>query len=70
MAFEDLEPRPARGATLVILAREDLDPYSVEELEARIEALEGEIGRVRKALETKRARKSAADALFSFRDDG
>lgn len=67
MAFEDLEPRPARGATLVMLGREDLDPYSVEELEARIAALEAEIGRARAALEGKQARKSAADALFSFK---
>lgn len=67
MAFEDLEPRPARGAALVMLGREDLDPYSVEELEARIAALEAEIGRARAALEGKQARKSAADALFSFK---
>lgn len=67
MAFEDLEPRPARGATLVMLGREDLDPYSVEELEARIAALEAEIGRARAALEGKQARKNAADALFSFK---
>ena len=28
--FEDLEPRPARGAPLIALTREDLDAYSVE----------------------------------------
>lgn len=69
MAFEDLEPRPARGAALVMLGREDLDPYSVEELEARIAALGAEIERARRALEGKQARKSAADALFSFKGD-
>lgn len=68
MVFEDLEPRPARGATLVMLGREDLDDYAVEELEARIAALDAEIVRVRAALDHKRSRKSAADALFNFKD--
>src|SRR5690606_38868715 len=68
MVFEDLEPRPARGATLVLLGREDLDDYAVEELEARIAALEAEIVRVRAALDHKKSRKSAADALFNFKD--
>ncbi len=51
------------------LVREDLDPYSVEELEARIEALQGEISRSAEALERKKNRRSAADALFSFKDN-
>ena len=68
MVFEDLEPRPARGATLVLLGREDLDDSAVEELEARIAALEAEIGRVRAARDHKKSRKSAADALFNFKD--
>jgi len=66
MTFEDLEPRPTRGATLTALGREDLDLYSVEELRERIEALEGEIGRARAAIDGKQAKKSAADALFNF----
>jgi len=66
--FEDLEPRtPGRGEALIALSREDLDLHSVEDLEARIEALEAEIRRARSAMESKRSRKSAADALFSFR---
>jgi uncharacterized small protein (DUF1192 family) len=66
MTFDDLDPRPQRGATLTALAREDLDLYAVEELGERIEALEAEIGRVRAALAAKAAKKSAADALFNF----
>lgn len=64
--FDDLDPRPQRGAALKTLSREDLDLYSVEELQERIEALEAEIARDRAAIEAKTAKKSAADALFSF----
>ena len=67
VTFEDLDPRPARGATLTALGREDLDLYSVEELNERIAALDGEIARARAAIDAKQAKKSAADALFSFR---
>lgn len=67
MSFEDLEPRPQRGAALASLHREDLDLYSVEELGERIEALEAEIARARAAITAKSAKKSAADALFNFR---
>jgi uncharacterized small protein (DUF1192 family) len=67
MTFEDLEPRPQRGAAMSALGREDLDLYSVEELNERIEALEHEIDRARGAIQGKNAKKSAADALFNFR---
>lgn len=67
MTFDDLDPRPQRGAALTALGREDLDLYAVEELGERIEALEAEIARVRSALAAKAAKKSAADALFNFR---
>lgn len=66
MTFEDLDPRPQRGAAMAALGREDLDLYSVEELGERIEALEAEIARVRSAVAGKAAKKSAADALFNF----
>ncbi|MDB5420442.1 MAG: hypothetical protein JWR59_389 [Brevundimonas sp.] len=68
MTFEDLEPRPVRGATLTALGREDLDLYSVQELDERIEALNGEIDRARSAIAGKQAKKNAADALFNFGD--
>ncbi|WGM46858.1 hypothetical protein KOAAANKH_01732 [Brevundimonas sp. NIBR10] len=66
MTFEDLEPRVGRGATLTALGREDLDLYSVQELDERIEALNTEIERARSAIAGKQAKKSAADALFNF----
>ena len=65
--FEDLEPRPARDAPLAALSREDLDDYSVEDLKARIVALEAEIHRSRMAIEGKSSQRNAADALFNFR---
>ena len=61
-------PRPAgRGASLDALRKEDLDDYGVEELSERIQRLEAEVERTREALEKKRARRDAADALFSFK---
>ena len=66
MTFEDIDPRPQRGAAMTALGREDLDLYSVEELGERIEALEAEIARVRGVVAGKAAKKSAADALFNF----
>ena len=64
--FEDIEPRPQRGEPLRALSREDLDVYSIEDLEERIAAMDAEIGRARAAIETKRSKKNAADALFNF----
>ena len=67
MMLDDLEPRPQRGATVAALGREDLDLYSVAELQERIDALQGEIDRARGAIDSKQAKKNAADALFNFR---
>ena len=66
--FEDATPRAARGALLADLGREDLDPYGVEELEDRLSALLAEAERTKAALQRKKARREAADALFSFKD--
>ncbi len=60
-------PRPVRGAALSELSKEDLELYGAEELKERIELLEAEIGRTRAALDGRRERISAADALFSFK---
>ena len=65
--FEDLEPRRRRDEALTSLRREDLDLYAIEDLEERIAELETEIARSRAAVEAKRSKKSAADALFNFR---
>jgi uncharacterized small protein (DUF1192 family) len=64
--FEDIEPRPQRGEPLRALSREDLDVYSIEDLQERIAALEDEIKRSSNAIEAKRSKKNAADALFNF----
>ena len=52
---------------LAHLGKEDLDPFSVEDLKVRISNLEAEIKRTSAAIETKQSRRSAADALFSFK---
>ena len=52
------------GDPLTLLCKEDLDPLSVEELEARIEALKGEISRVEAKIEGAVTHRKAADELF------
>jgi uncharacterized small protein (DUF1192 family) len=46
------------------LARQDLDPLSIEELHARVAALEAEIARTRSRIERAGADRASADALF------
>jgi uncharacterized small protein (DUF1192 family) len=60
-------PRPGRGAALTELRKEDLEIYGAEELKERIDGLEAEIERTRAALDSRQAKRSAADALFSFK---
>jgi uncharacterized small protein (DUF1192 family) len=59
MSFEDLPQKKPD-----ILIGENLDLLSVAELEQRVQALESEIERVKAAIVSKRASKSAADAFF------
>lgn len=66
MLEEPVEPRRARGAALVEVAREDLELFGVAELEHRIELLQAEIGRTEAQLARKKDGRAAADALFSF----
>jgi uncharacterized small protein (DUF1192 family) len=68
MIDEPLGPRPSRGDAVTALGREDLEIYGVSELEERIEALEAEIARSRGQIDRKQATKSAADALFNFKN--
>lgn len=49
---------------LVQLMRQDLDPFSVDELEARKAALEAEIGRIQEKLRSAVNVRASADALF------
>lgn len=52
------------GDPLTMLVRQDLDPMSVEELKLRIEALEGEIARVKARIDRSVNHRASADALF------
>lgn len=61
----DADDLPSRGQdALTELLRQDLDPLSVAELEARIVALEGEIVRTRTRIERSVNHRASADALF------
>ena len=62
MDAEDL-PRP-RGDAASKLAGESLDPYSVDELNTRIQLLEAEVVRIVAHRDRARAHRVAADALF------
>jgi len=66
MFEEPVEPRTARGQALKEALREDLEVYSVDDLEERIAELEREIARVRAQLDKKRAGRSQADAMFKL----
>ena len=61
-ADENLPRRSDDPAAL--LARQDLDPFSVAELETRIALLEAEIARTRRHLEHAVNHRASADALF------
>jgi uncharacterized small protein (DUF1192 family) len=62
MDLDEALPRP--GDPVALLTRQDLDPLSVVELEARIAALEGEIARCRQRISRAVNHKASADALF------
>ena len=63
MDLEDLFPSKP-GDPLTELAKQDLDPISIEELHARIEALKAEIARVEAHIARATAHRSAAEDLF------
>lgn len=65
MADEPAEPRRGRGQALTDAVKEDLDLFSVSELQERIVVLEAEIDRVRAQIGRKQGSRAAADALFS-----
>ena len=59
------ENLPRRKDDLVAqLGRQDLDPYSVEELQERIALLEAEIERSRTKMQRAVNHRASADALF------
>ncbi|MHA6720133.1 DUF1192 domain-containing protein [Sphingomonas sp. RS6] len=61
-ADENLPRRSDDPAAL--LGRQDLDPFSVAELEARIKLLEAEITRCREKIHRAVHHRASADALF------
>ena len=63
MDLDDLFPSKPDDP-LVALAKQDLDPMSIEELHERIEALKAEIARVEAHIERVQKHRSAADELF------
>jgi uncharacterized small protein (DUF1192 family) len=63
MDLDELFPDKPKDP-LTQLVRQDLDPLSVEELNARIAVLEGEIARVRAKLENAVNFRASADELF------
>lgn len=62
MDADDLSARPADPLTL--LARQDLDPLSVAELDARIDALKAEIARCEARLNRATDFRATADSIF------
>jgi uncharacterized small protein (DUF1192 family) len=63
MDLDELFPSKP-GDPLTELGRQDLDPISIDELHARIEALKAEIARVEAHIERVSAHRSAAEELF------
>lgn len=61
--MDDDRPRP-KGDAASLLAKEDLAPYSQDELGERIERLQAEIARIEAHRSKAAAHRSAADALF------
>ena len=63
MDLEDLFPSKP-GDPLVELAKQDLDPMSIEELQERIASLKAEITRVEQHMQRAKVHRSAAEDLF------
>jgi len=64
MDTDDIAPPPKAGDPVSLLARQDLDPMSVAELDARVAALEAEIARVTTHKQRAVNHRASADALF------
>jgi uncharacterized small protein (DUF1192 family) len=62
--MEPDDPLSRPDDTLDSLVRQDLDPLSVAELDARITVLQGEIARCQQKKERAVTHRASADALF------
>jgi uncharacterized small protein (DUF1192 family) len=63
MDLDDILPKRPDDP-LVMLTRQDLDPFSVEELQGRILVLEAEIARAKTKIERAVNHRASADSLF------
>jgi uncharacterized small protein (DUF1192 family) len=63
MDLDDILPKRPDDP-LVMLTRQDLDPFSVEELQGRIAVLEAEIARAKTKIERAVNHRASADSLF------
>ena len=63
MDLDDLFPSKP-GDPVAELKKQDLDPMSIEELNARIESLKAEIARVEAHIDRATKHRSAAEELF------
>ena len=63
MDLEELFPDRPKDP-LAELGKQDLDPLSIHELEARIESLKAEIARVEAHMAAAQTHRSAAEELF------
>jgi uncharacterized small protein (DUF1192 family) len=63
MDLDDLFPAKPDDP-LTQLTKQDLDPFSVDELQARIAALEAEIARTRAKVESSVNFRASAEAIF------
>lgn len=63
MDMDEYQPKKADDI-LAALTRQDLDPFSVAELDARIETLQSEIARTQKRRDYAVNHKASAEALF------
>ena len=59
----DWEEAKSKSAKALVVG-EDLSTFSVGELDARVAALEAELTRIRREIDSKRARSAAAADLF------
>jgi len=64
MDTDDIAPPPRAGDPVTLLARQDLDPLSVAECDARIAALEAEIARTMSRRDKAVHHRASADAIF------
>jgi uncharacterized small protein (DUF1192 family) len=64
MDTDDIAPPPRAGDLVALLGKQDLDPLSVADCDARIAALEAEIERTRTRREKAVNHRASADAIF------